>query len=84
MYYFCVMKTKKVDHLNYEKSAASFSFRPYCKRFKAIQLRIEAKPDSLIEWFWAVYGLDIFINNTPMIKMIFLINLIVWILIVTL
>ena len=76
------MKNKKVDDLEWDRSAASFSFRPYCFRFKAIQLKIYGKPESLIEWFWAIYGLDIFINNIPIIKIMILMNLIIWVFII--
>ena len=50
----------------------------YNKSFKAVSLSIIEKPKGIKEWFWAIYGLDIFIQGFPMCKLLVLGNIIYW------
>ena len=50
----------------------------YPKGWKLLELSV--RPKGLKEWINVVYGLDIFVNKVPFLKMILLANIIYWIL----
>lgn len=52
-----------------------FEGKPICFEFKAYG----RKPIGVKEWSKCIWNFDIWVNKTPLIKTIFLSNLIVWI-----
>lgn len=55
-----------------------FNTKIYSKGFKLIQLRSTQKPKGFIEWFYLIWGFDIFFHKVPFLKSIVLANIIVW------
>lgn len=50
------------------------------KNWRAVQfLSGFDKPHTFKEWFWYIWGWDIFMNNVPILKIIILANVLVWI-----
>lgn len=50
----------------------------YDKEWKAMQLTLTRRPVDISEWLWAVWGLDIFLYNIPVLKSIVLANVLIW------
>ena len=70
--------TKSITVPNEEKHKLFNNNFP--KGFKVIEIKLTAIPKGFKQWFNAIYGLDIFINKVPFLKMIVLVNVIYWIL----
>ncbi|KKN47720.1 hypothetical protein LCGC14_0660430 [marine sediment metagenome] len=51
---------------------------PYNKHWKAIQFSIMDRPENLRQWFWAIWGFDVFYGQFPMFKILILANILVW------
>ncbi len=65
--------------MNKEKIEIGYksTFNQYPKGWKLLELKV--KPKGFKQWVNVIYGLDIFINKVPFLKMIVLANIIYWI-----
>jgi hypothetical protein len=50
----------------------------YPKGWKLLELTIN--PKGLRQWINVIYGLDVFVNKVPLLKVVLLANIIYWVL----
>ena len=54
----------------------------YAHGFKALQINLKS-PVRIREWWWFLWGVDIFLGEVPVIKTMIGLNLLVWGLLLT-
>ncbi len=73
------MKTQGSSDASYVEVKPSMSVcNPYTRSFRALKLGCIQIPKDFSQWFWFIYGLDIFYGPVPFCKGILLANMLVW------
>lgn len=54
-------------------------YNPYNKGFRMILMSSGIWPKNLTQLFWFCYGFDVFYGPFPMFKILFAVNIVIWI-----